>query len=337
MAEFSAKGWLPVDIDLDPQPGVVSEAPVRWIEFGSAPLAEPFFGQTADNLRQASPPAREIETDLETLVRIAGRLPAIRPSGFIFHISHCGSTLTANALKTADSTVVASEPLPVVKFARRFADPPGAYLAERWNRTRRTVLDSLFRLLATYRTGEPERLVIKFTSVNTICMRLVRSFWPETPCVMLIRDPVEVMVSALGEPGWMRWKEQYPDLARESFNLADLPGSVKNMSGEEYCGRILGRLFESALAAVDKHCKVIDYEDLSPRRVRDIAEFFGIELPGGEDLAPVFRVSAKDLRGSLPFQNDRVRKRALATSAINQAARQWALPGYSELRGSGFW
>jgi hypothetical protein len=67
------------------------------MEIGSTPLAEPFFSHTIDRLRKEDPPPREMETDMETLLRVGARLPQVRPSGFIFHISHCGSTLIANA------------------------------------------------------------------------------------------------------------------------------------------------------------------------------------------------------------------------------------------------
>jgi len=337
MAEFSTTGWLPVEIELDSQPAVVGEAPVRWLEFGSTPLAEPFFGQTAEKLRQAPRPAREIETNIATLIRISHRLPAVRPAGFIFHVSHCGSTLLSNALKIAPQTAVASEPPALVRLTRRYADPASAYLKAGWAVTQRTLMDSVFRLLAHYRTGETEQVVIKFASVNLMGMKMVRSCWPDTPCVVLVRNPSEVLVTALKGQGWMVWKPD-GDLARELFGWTHLSPTAPEMPGEEYCARAMGQLLASALDAVDENCKVIDYEDLNRQRICDIASFFGLALPeDGKALDQIFSYHAKDPERRRPFQNDSARKRRLASGALHQAAQKWAMPAYAALRGKGFW
>ncbi len=329
MPGTSTSGWLPVEIAFDPQPAVISEAMVSWLEFGSAPLAEPFLERTVARLRQATPPAREITTDLETMVRVSGRLPAIRPAGFIFHISRSGSTLIANALKTADRAVVVSESVPVTTLLRPYSDSAGPYLSARWNRSRRTLLESLFSLYACYRTGEPEPLVIKFVSINILCMAVVRSYWPEVPCVVVVRDPVEVMVASLEGGGWMNLKAS-PELAREFFGWESSP---EEMSDEEFSARVLGRYFACALEAVDAKCMVIDYEDLNARRIQDIASFFAIELPSGaKSLERVFRVYAKD-PGNRQFRDDRARKQQRASASVRSAAREWVMGPYHELRG----
>jgi len=331
MAPESTKGWLPVEIGFDPQPGVVSEALVRWMEFGSTPLAEPFFNHTVDRLRKATPPARELDTDLETMVRVSRRLPAIRPAGFIFHISHCGSTLIANALKTSNHALVVSEPRPVTHLLRPRSAAIGPYLTERWNHTRQTLLNSLFSLFAHYRLGEPEPLVIKFTSINIVGMRLIRSYWPEAPCVIVVRDPVEVMVSSLQGGGWMSFKGR-PEQAREMFGWAD-SRSPADMTDEEYGARVLGTFCSSAMEAFDEKCMVVDYGELTPDRMRDIAAFLGIELPAdGKSLDQVFGPYAKDPKKRVRFKDDRELKQRRASVLIRSAASHWAMEPYSELR-----
>ena len=100
------RGWVPSAISFDQEPHIIPEATVNWVEVGSTPLAEPFFDQTLTRLREATPAAREILTDIDTLFRVGEVLPRPQPAGFIFHISRCGSTLLANALKTSDQVVV---------------------------------------------------------------------------------------------------------------------------------------------------------------------------------------------------------------------------------------
>ncbi len=336
MPAKSATGWLPVDIGFDLQPAVVQEALVRWMEFGSAPLAEPFLDHTVDKLRKAAPPVREIDTDLETMLRVSGRRPDVRPAGFIFHLSHCGSTLIANALKTSDRAVVVSESRPISNLLRSRAPVTSPWLAERWERTRATLLNSLFTLFAHYRTGEAEPLVIKFVSLDIMGIEWVRSRWPDVPCLVVIRDPVEVMVTHLKGGGWTSFKDR-PELARELFGWTDLPRPVEAMIDEEFCARVLGGLCSAALGAIanagDEKCMVLDYLDLNPDRMREIGAFFGVELPGdGDSLDRVFHTYAKDPKKAVRFRDDRELKQKLATVLVRSAANQWAMDSYSELR-----
>jgi hypothetical protein len=332
----STIGWLPVEIGLDFQPAVVEDSLVYWMEFGLTPLAEPFFDNTVSKLRQAAPPAREIATDVETMLRVSARLPAIRPAGFIFHLSHCGSTLVANAMKTSDRAVVVSESRPVTHLLRRGSPTLSPYLQVRWDRTRRSLLNSLFSLFAHYRTGEPEPLVMKFVSLDVLGIQIVRSYWPETPCVIVVRDPVEVMVTNLKGPGWMSFKER-PEYATQVFGWSNLPRPAAEMIEEEFCARVLGSFCASALQAVaDKSggpCMVVDYVDLNPDRMREIAAFFGIQLRDeGKAVDEVFQSYAKDPQKKIRYRDDRDMKQRLATVLIRSAANQWAMESYTELR-----
>lgn len=90
------------------------------------------------------------------MFRFSALFPRIQPTGFIFHISRCGSTLLANALKTANQVLVVSEPRPVT--------------------------ETLLLRLPSGGADEPEKLVIKFTSINILAMRQMRTWWPDVPC-----------------------------------------------------------------------------------------------------------------------------------------------------------
>ena len=105
------------------------------------------------------------------------------------------------------------------------------------------------------------------------------------------------------------------------------------MSDEEYCARVLAELQHAALAALDGNCRVIDYDDLSAQRIRQLAEFFGLRLPYDpqEFLAPL-RWYSKDPARKLPFRDDRQEKRRLANQQVIDAAARWAQPSYDELR-----
>jgi hypothetical protein len=328
----STAGWLPIEIGLDRRPDIVPEAMVRWMEFGATPLAEPFFDHTMEKLRAATPAAREIDTDVDTLLRVGARLKAVQPVGFIFHISHCGSTLISNAMKTSDEAVVVSESRPVSVILRSRAENVSPYLRERWEVTRRALLDSMFSLFAHHPTGQPHPLVIKFPSVSIMSMELVRSYWPDVPCVIVIRDPVEVMVSSLSGGGWMTFKER-PELATEIFGWSSIDRPVSAMLDQEFCARVLGSFCEAALRAHDDKCMVVDYLDLSPNKMREIAAFFKLPLRDhGNAVDAVFSPYSKDPAKAGRFRDDRKRKQEMATVFVRSAANQWAMAPYAELR-----
>ena len=331
MPAIKTQGWLPIGITFDRLPAIASDAKVRWIEIGSERIAEPFLEHTIARLRERTPTTKEIDTPLDTLIQFGKRLPAVRPAGMIFHVSHCGSTLLANAMRTAEEAAVISESRAITSVLRPYAEPPGNYLRQRWDRTRRDLLDALFATHACCRTGEPEKLIIKCTSVDILSMPLVRAWWPDVPCVVVVRDPIEVLVANLVGGWWMDLKRN-PALARDILPwTADI--SLDDIGDEEYCARVLAELQRAALVALDGNCRVIDYEDLSSQRMRQLGEFFGLRLPYDpqEFLAPL-RWYSKDPARKLPFRDDRQEKRKLATQSVIDAAARWARPTYEELR-----
>jgi hypothetical protein len=332
MISRSTAGWLPIEIGFDYQPAVVREALVRWMDVGSTPLAEPFMTHTIDRLRAENPAPREMETDVETLLRTGARLPEVRPAGFIFHISHCGSTLIANALKTSLHAVVVSESRAVHATLRRISPEAGPYLAARWDEAKRAILSSLFSLFAHYRTGQAEPLVLKFVSIDSMSIGVIRSFWPDVPCVMVIRDPVEVMVTTLPGGGWMDYKK-LPEVSTALFGWKGLARKTMEMTDEEYCARVLGSLCAAALDAIDDRCMVVDYLELNPAKMREIARFFSLKLPGdGSSVDNVFGAYAKDPGKKIRFKDDRERKQRLASMLARSAANQWVMDIYSELK-----
>ncbi len=329
MRTLPTAGWLPLDFEFDPDPALVPGGAVRWMEFGAEPLAEPFFHQTVEKLRNASPAAAELDTSIEAMLAWSERLPPVRPAGFIFHVSHCGSTLVANALKNAPGALVAAEAGAFVRLARWYPEASSPYLRARWGDARRRLFEALFRLFACYRTGQPEKLVIKFCSLNLFAMRFVRQCWPETPCVVLIREPAEVLVSSLNERGWLAYKSaaQVEDL----YGWRNPPQPPEEMPDEEYCARLLSRHLEAALESADDGCQIIDYEELLPKRIRAIAAFFGLDLPEAFERR-VFRTYSKDPFHLLQYQDDRAEKRRQAERGAKAAAQRWAQSAYLALR-----
>jgi hypothetical protein len=322
-------GWLPAQIRLQRQ-----KSSVTWMDFGTARLSEPFFDHTILRLAAATPPARTREADLDSIVRAADSEPAAKPKGFIFHISRCGSTLIANSLKLARSAVVISEAQTISTLLMPCEFMPWASAANQpWSRA--ALLHCLLQLFGHRRTEDERHFFVKFTSWNILFLPLVRELWPDVPCLIVVRTPLEVLVSNLSAfSGWMRFKSSAALCSRLLPWPAD---TIAAMSNEEYGARVIGEFCKSAASAIDGQCRVVDYENLSPGRCCSIANYFGIFLTRSEKTAigEATRFYSKDPRRT--FHDDRAQKQLGATNLMREAVQRWALPWYERLRESEAW
>src|SRR5438270_6483250 len=85
-----------------------------WCYLGDFRLTDPFFGESVR--RAFRHPFRVLfrqQTPVDVLIERAATHPGIGPTGFIFHMSRCGSTLIAQMLAASDRNVVVSEAAPV--------------------------------------------------------------------------------------------------------------------------------------------------------------------------------------------------------------------------------
>src|SRR5262249_22714547 len=95
----SRSAWLPAAVHLRD-----SKPIVEWTYFGSRQPTEPFFSDSLGICRR-TPFARLFEHHTPLELSSDGAAP----SGFIFHMSRCGSTLIAQMLAALPRAVVISE------------------------------------------------------------------------------------------------------------------------------------------------------------------------------------------------------------------------------------
>jgi hypothetical protein len=316
-------GWLPATLALMSRPPEAT-----WLEFGPMRLLEPFFEDSVRKLRLGFPPPRELTSDLNTVLEVGSKLPQVTPQGLIFHISRCGSTLLANALRASPGILVVSEAAPITNVLSPYGEWLSPCTPDEWAHQQKKLLQSLANVFGHYRAGHEERVIIKFASWNILSWNVVRSLWPDVPCVVLIRDPVEVMISNLTiSTGWMKNKA-YPLQAEDK--------TAAEMEETEYCARIIGKFCEAGAELEGRNCRVLDYEHLNVATFRDAAAFLGVELR--EDrVQQVLKIDAKDPRQRRPFQRDGAKKQHAATESMRKAAQTWSIDAYSRLRKHTSW
>ncbi|HUX86481.1 MAG TPA: sulfotransferase, partial [Chloroflexota bacterium] len=265
-----------------------SQPRVDWCYLGDERFVDPFFADTIE--RQLSLPfnlAFRYQTSLDDLIDLEKSHPGIPPSGFIFHMSRCGSTLVAQMLAALPTNLVVSEPEPIDGILRT-RQIPGISDEQRlrW-------LTAMLSALARPRIGE-RHFFVKFDSWHIFDLALIRKAYPEVPWIFLYREPIEVMMSHRKQMG----SQMIPGTLPLDI-LASNQRSPLDLSLEEYGARVLAAFCEAALAQRDRQGWLVNYQDLPELVWTDLASHFRLPLNSAE--IKCMRVAAQTDAKSPPF------------------------------------
>ncbi len=310
-------GWLPVRASW--QSG---ELYTHWAYFGTRRLREPFFEGDVRRC-QHEPFARlfrHITTGEKLSVWLAER-PHLRPDGFIFHMSRCGSTLVSQMLAALDSNIVVSEasPIDTVVQAHHWRADLEAERQSRW-------LAAMIGALGQKRCGDERRYFIKLDCWHTLALPLFRRAFPDVPWIFLYRDPLEVMVSQLRMPG----TQMVPKAIGPSFygiERAYGPGMT-----EDYYAQVLAKICE---AVVTHHREggglLVNYRQLPDALFTAILPHFGVACSDADRavMAAATRFDAKN--PSFEFEPDSKAKQQSATAAARAATERRLADVYDRL------
>src|ERR1700736_3517726 len=171
-------GWAPTHLTFK------SERPfLEWSWLGEQPLTRPSY---EDEIAAAlcHPFALLFRQDMP--LADVEEMEFIEPTGFIFHISHCGASLISEMLSTLPGTVVISESPMIDGILQAWRKIPVVTHEERlqWLRW-------IIRAHGQPRTGEETRYYLKFDSWHIHDFPLIREAFPNTPWIFVFRDPAE--------------------------------------------------------------------------------------------------------------------------------------------------
>src|SRR5208337_3108734 len=120
-------GWMPIRVHRTP-----AGLRVDWGWLGDTRFTDPFFGQTVNHCLEH--PANLLfrqETPMAALGELNELSKGLAPTGFIFHVSRCGSTLLSQMLAALPKNVVISEAAPIDGVLRSHLLAPGITDEER--------------------------------------------------------------------------------------------------------------------------------------------------------------------------------------------------------------
>jgi hypothetical protein len=317
-AIWPPRPWLPIHVF-----ALNDQHYVDWAHFGPEPLTDPFF---EDSIRRAlSRPFNRMfryRMTLRDFLERADCEQSLSPSGFIFHLSRCGSTLAAQMFAGLPRNVVISEAAPidfVVQHGRQCPEMP--------THRHRELLIAMVAAFGRRRAGSERDYVIKLDSWHTLALPLFARAFPSVPWVFLYRDPVEVLVSQLRRRG----VQTVPEIVPASLYGID---GVDGMASEEYCARVLGKI---SAAIIDGYRGggggglLVNYRELPEAMWTRILPHFGMSCGEGErDIMQ--RAARHDAKApNCEFSNDSAAKQREATETIRRFSNRHLDEVYRQL------
>lgn len=294
-AELMHGGWMPYRYDARTQS-------IQWC-LPDGPAKEPFHDEYISRCLQRQVLNHYVRprTSLASLrgldAGMEGRHLPGQPAGFIFHLSRCGSTLVSGCLSELDGTMVLSEPPVLTELMLDFT-----LSAEEKSQAIR----SLLTVMANAVSGQQE-LVVKWNAWDLLQWELLHDLYPLVPCVLLVRDPIEILASHHRQCG--RHMSGDPALAQLAPVFA--PGTEKQPFISMLHHRIV--VLQALMTCMhDMHrLPVLRYDSLNVEAVVDIAHSFGIFTSddGYGRMATRFEQHAKAL--DRRFEPDRAFKLAV--------------------------
>ena len=310
--------WIPVRFLWQQRQPVV-----EWCYLSRRRFTEPFFEETLQQvMRMPFNMLFRRQTPVEAMLDWQVTHPGLPPTGFIFHMSRCGSTLVAQMLAALPQNIVFSEASPINEVLRAIQDAPTPDEKQRigW-------LRAMVSALGQRRHPEERHLFIKFDCWHTLDLPLLRAAFPRTPWIFLYRDPLEVMVSQEKNRG-IYLVPGSTDSVRFGIDLHD----GIQMPPEDFAARILARMLQAAV----EHQAVgggmlVNYRQLPQAVTTSIANHFGVSW-SDEETAKMYQVTQFDAKApSLFFAADQLAKQRAVTEAIATATRRWITPLYERL------
>ncbi|HEX6125010.1 MAG TPA: hypothetical protein VFZ23_06500 [Pyrinomonadaceae bacterium] len=307
--------WVPVEVSNHGSPPAVD-----WCYMGSSRFTRPFF---EDTIRQQfrMPFSRMFRhrTSIECVGELVDKSPGIPPTGFIFHMSRCGSTLVSQMLAAVDKNIVISEAPPIDSVLN--AKP-----ADSDDDQRALWLKWIVGALGQKRFDREQYFFIKFDSWSTLDLDLIQSAFPSVPWIFLYRNPVEVIVSQLRQRG----SHMIPgnlDKFMPGIALAE----ALEIPAEEYCARILERICEAGIThARNANALLVNYSQLPEAVTSVVADHFGVAFDN-DDISKMLKAANFNAKTpQLFFEPDSEQKREEATDAVRRAAGR-IKPLYCEL------
>ncbi len=173
---------------------IANPAKIIWKPINPKAFDYPFFN---DGVLATNPEIKNCDKEKSITKSSNAKANLLVLKGFVFHTSHCGSTLLSRALSTSKRIRVVSEPEAI----------NGLLLAYIFHDIKReSILEQLAQIINGFRqTQGPEQYVVfKLTSWNIFMADLFLELFPEIPWFYIDRETSQVVASLNKSKGAMQ-------------------------------------------------------------------------------------------------------------------------------------
>ena len=309
MSDPPGRGWLPARV----RQAAGGEPMLDWVHLGDRRLTEPFYEDSVARARREAPSA-SVSTPLADLASWTDRPASLEPTGLIFHMSRCGSTLISQMLVASSANIVVSEASPIDAVVRLEASED----------ERVALLRAMVGALGQARTPGETRYFLKLDSWHACVLPLFRRAFPHTPWAFLYREPAAVMVSHARRTGMQMVSQLVPP------GFYGLDGGGQTW-GEDYFAQVLGRICEAVVSEYPGGGLLVNYDALPHAVWTRLLPHFGITPALGEVEAMAAASSFDAKAPGVRFTPDTATKRAAATPAIEAAVQRHLAGIYAQL------
>ncbi len=258
------------------------------------------------------------------------------PPGIIFHVSRCGSTLVTESLRTLNHCRIVSEPKAITDLFQMKLSERNLIFG----------LRGLVKLFYQSLCFNQQKLVIKLTSWLTAYVPVIQAALIGAQYCLLIRNPVEVIVSLLNTPPvWISVAKQKGNVNLEQSKgklsktcdslslLANRIGVHSTITDEEIYARFLGQIYTSAISASEP-LTAVNYQRIQSQFFSHIAPLFQININGLE-ASKIRMISKINIKSYGHFQADSESKTSRATPELLEAIERYTMPHYKQMLNSG--
>lgn len=182
--------------------------------------------------------------------------------GFIFHTSHCGSTLLGRMLGTSPQVRMISEPESINGLLL-------SYLLHQLPEDQ--TLAHLKRILDAYRIpGDGKKSILfKLTSWNSFLIHLFQKIYPQIPWLYIDRDTEElVQILKKKDGGFIDWWQHPVDILRKHFLENATP-----LNFEDYLRKIIVGHRNHAYTAKNSNGVFLNYPEFLDEFPKILAHF----------------------------------------------------------------
>jgi hypothetical protein len=312
------ENWIPISVQWQQ-----TEPLIDWCYLGERRFTESFFDVTIEDcLRHPFNLLFRQLTTIDVLEECHGIRPGLYPTGFIFHLSRCGSTLVSQMLAKLPQNIMISEAPPLDWMIRANIHHP-----EITDKEHIAWIQWMISALGQKRNQESQHCFIKFDAWHTFYLDLIGRAFPNVPWIFLYRNPIEVMVSHNKQRGiWTVPGAMEHGLQDLSFM------DYLQMSPDEYGARFLAQICKSALQyRHNPNVLFVNYTQLPQFVTSRLLQHFRVSY-SDKDIQEMNAASRFDAKSPcFEFTSDVEKKQNEASETIRELSDKLLMPLYEQL------